>query len=297
MHCVTALTTSQLAAWEEEGEVRVQDMAARLEAGARTAADSERRAAELIRAGQRAGAKEKKELDSMRDRVETSNRLALHWQEEAALAGEALQRAEAEVAALRQQGPPAGFPRGDAELEQQLRDQLAALQTSHEHQLAELRAQHAAELADARQEPGGGGSGGGGGSALDQVEAVRAEAAAALAALEEEHAERVAGLLEERARMDSALRCIKDMTRHIWGGRSDDGDGDDDGGAGAAAGEDSYCPDRGNAAVLAEGLAVGIPVDASAPSPPAEEPSSGRALHRGVVRQQLHASAAPPRRC
>jgi len=225
IHPVTALPCSQLANWEDQVETQVQQLQSQLEARTQAAYESECHAADLVKAGARVAMKEQKEAEEMRSRLETSNRLALHWQEEAALAGEALRQAEVISQDLRRQ-----IERGQGSLKsdsngeiERLREEIASLRVEHDQKIQEIKEQHAAELAAALDNGGGG---------------------------IEEHAQLVERLLEERARLDSALRCIKDMTRHMFSG-----DASDD--------EDDTC-EAGHDVVMQqalESMAVGIPVE------------------------------------
>jgi hypothetical protein len=116
------------------------------------------------------------------------------------------------------------------------------------------------------------------------VEAVRMEAAAALEEMELAHAAEIERLLEERTRLDSALRCIKDMMNPYPGNtttvagaainNTDGGSGNADGvqqqhegldtdDAGAASDQETL--DGCIADVYLDAPAVGIPVESSTP--------------------------------
>jgi hypothetical protein len=172
---VTAAPTAQLAALEEGWELRALELRKQLDAREWEAGGRERRADDLIRAGQRAAGEGRAEADALRARLETVNGLALRWQEEATLAGDALREAQATVEALRRGGGG-----GDAAAA------IDRLRAEHARQMERARATHAEQLQVAARRAAGGGE----------------EAAA------EDELQR---LLEERTRLHAAMRCIKDM--------------------------------------------------------------------------------------
>lgn len=224
--------------------LQVQNLESRLASMSESITQSERRADDLIRAGQRAASKEQKEAAELREKVETYSRMALHWQEQAALANEALRQAESTVEQLRQQGSNNA---ASGEMEPtNLSSELAAVKKDHARQLQELEARHRAELAAATAAQ----------PSAAVVAAVRAEAAATVAAMQEEHNALLECLLEERARLDAALRCIKDMTGMVSGAEGSDAEED-------RAGEDGCAEEH---------LAVGIPVEGTPMPLPLDHP-------------------------
>lgn len=225
VHQVTALRTEDLANWEGEINLRVSDAMAKLESHTCAAAASERRAADLIKAAQRAASDNQRELENLRIRFETASRMALHWQEQAALSGESVKDLEAKLTTaennnFRRQSDSTSTPTprptsasNDDETIAELRAQISALQMEHAGQIRDLESRHAVmysqlQAAAANES-----------HTAAAVEAVRIEAAAALEEMELTHAAEIDRLLEERARLDSALRCIKDMM-NPWGGNN-----------------------------------------------------------------------------
>jgi hypothetical protein len=280
VHQVTALRTEDLANWEGEVNLRVSDTLAKLESHTSAAAISERRSTDLIKAAQRAASDNQRELENLRIRFETANRMALHWQEQASLSAESLTEVEAKLINAENElyrhrsdtlspSRPCSATQ-ESEIVAELRAQISALQMEHAGQIRELESRHAAMLNQLRV------------AAASEthtaaaVEAVRMEAAAALEEMEIAHAAEIEILLEERARLDSALRCIKDMM-HPWGGNNNTSDGanaasggDGDGvqqcegfdaaeDAGAASDQESL--DGCAADVYLDAPAVGIPVE------------------------------------
>ena len=291
MHPVTALRTVELSRWEEDMEVRVSEALTKLESLTAATANDERRAADLIKAGQRAASNSQRELEEVQGRLEVANRIALHWQEQASFIGEALKEAEMALVGAssgKSSSSPsaAGAPTvADNEVIQELRAQISALKMEHDGQIREIEARHAAACAQSDRHSSH--------TAQLAVEAVRAEAAATFAAMAESHAAEVERLLEERSRLDSALRCIKQMMTSmqqsqqqqqqqspLGGFEGTDADsaesGDDQYNAvvlRSTSGEGSFLDgggeeeDIGAADVYDDLLAVGIPVEQPPPPP------------------------------
>jgi len=230
---------------------------AKLESHTSAAGASERRAADLIKAAQRGVSDNQRELENLRIRFESANRMALHWQEQAALSSESLKELETKLSTaeddnIRRQSDsrtPTRRPTSasnDDETIAELRAQISALQMEHAGQIRDLESRHAAmnsqlQAAAANES-----------HTAAAVEAVRIEAAAALQEMELTHAAEIERLLEERARLDSALRCIKDMMNPVEGNNNNS---NNTGASPSAAGGDGgNSADAENAFLHHEGL-------------------------------------------
>lgn len=216
---VTALPTHQLAAWEEELQVLAKEALARVDRDSAAAVTSEKRANELIRAGKRMYDQAQRESDELRTRLELANSLALKWQEEAALATEALESVRLELDRERATAGRQSSP--STVTVAVLQSQLENLQLSYERRTRELQESVTAQIKqplrgrDSMSCPSDPNQRHECQAVEAAVAAVRAEAAAAMTALEESYAAEIEVLLHDRARLDSALIRIKDMTRNL----------------------------------------------------------------------------------
>lgn len=245
VHQVTALRTQDLANWEGEINLRVSDAMAKLESHTSAAAATEQRAADLIKAAQRAASDNQRELENLRIRFESANRMALHWQEQAALTGESLKELDTKLTTAENRQSDGTSPTrrphsasSDDETIAELRAQISALQMEHAGQIRDLESRHAAmysqlQAAAANES-----------YTADAVEAVRIEAAAALEEMELTHAAEIERLLEERARLDSALRCIKDMMNPCVGKNNSNNNAGASAVASAAGGDGGSSADK-----------------------------------------------------
>lgn len=224
-------------------ELQVNEVLTKLESQTAAASASERRAADLIKAGQLPAVNSQRELENVQAKLETANRMALHWQEQATLANEAVRQTEQSLELLRAEA--AALPSNvDSEVVEELRAQITALKLEHAGQIRELEARHAAALEQDRAAP------------QAAIDAVHAEAAEVIQALKASHAAEIQALMEEKARLDSALRCIKEMMHgHSCASGSE-------GGTPTAAenGSRGDLHRDGHADIYTDGPALGIPI-------------------------------------
>lgn len=192
---VTALPTAYLSQWEHEKEILMVELLNKLDAQAKEAAEADRRSSELIKAGHHTSANCQREIDNLRKKLETTSRLALHWQEDAALSAKALAAAEREL--QHHNGVSSCHVEQQQSDVDSLRTQMQTLQEQHQKHVQNLEITHKRELEQARTRNHENNSI----SGISYVE---------FNALHQE----LVTVQAEKARLESALQCIKEMMRH-----------------------------------------------------------------------------------